>query len=296
MPAAEVHVDAAVVRTLLAEQFPDLAGLPVRLLANGWDNVLYRIGEELVARLPRRRVAVPLIESEQRWLPELARDLPLPVPEPVGIGVPGAGYPWPWTVCRHLPGDSLLALVDAGGRLADPVEEARRLGAFHRALHRPAAPDAPANPYRGVPLVERHDRLLGQLDDLGDAIDQAAAEAVWGDALTADTYDGAPLWLHGDPHPGNLLTDGATICGVIDFGDLTGGDPATDLAAGWLVFGPEARAAYREAAGVDDDAWRRARGWALCMGVAMLTTSQDNPPYLRLGQRTVAAVLADVSR
>lgn len=293
MPAAEVHVDARLVRALLAEQFPELAGLPVSSLANGWDNVLYRVGEELVARLPRRQVAVPLIESEQRWLPELARGLPIPVPEPVAIGVPGAGYPWPWTLCRHLPGESLLSVTDAGGQLADPVVEARRLGAFHHALHRPAAPEAPPNPFRGVPLVERHDRLIGQLDDLGDAIDRAAADAAWDDALTTPPYDGPPLWLHGDPHPGNLLTDGTTISGVIDFGDLTAGDPATDLAAGWLVFETEARPAYREATGADDATWRRARGWALCMGVAMLATSQDNPPYRRLGRRTVSAVLAD---
>ena len=295
MPAAEVEVTVEVVRRLLAEQLPELADLPVSFLANGWDNVLYRIGDELVARLPRRQVAVPLIEAEQRWLPDLARGLPIPVPEPVAIGRPGAGYPWPWSVCRHLPGESLLSLFDAGGQLADPVDDARDLGAFHRILHRPAAPEAPPNPFRGVPLADRHDRLLGQLDDLGDAIDRAAVDAAWDDALTAPPYDGPALWLHGDPHPGNLLTDGATICGVIDFGDLTGGDPATDLAAGWLVFEPEARPAYRDAAGADDATWRRARGWALCMGVAMLATSQDNPPYLRLGRRAVAAVLADVA-
>lgn len=295
MPAGEVDVTVALVGELLRRQFPDLAGEPLALLANGWDNVLVRVGADLVARLPRRHVAVGLIESEQRWLPELAPALPLPVPEPVRVGGPDGelGYPWPWSLCRYLPGRSVLSLLDEGGRFADPAREARRLAELHRALHRTAPADAPVNPYRGIPLADRDDRLQLQLDDVGDAVDHTGLRDVWADSLDAPVWDGPPVWLHGDPHPGNLLTDGAQLTGVIDFGDMCGGDPATDLAAGWMVFDADARPAYREAVAADDATWRRARGWALGMGMAMLVTSEDNPPYRRLGERTLAAVLAD---
>ena len=80
MPAAEVEVSAGLVRRLLADQHPDLARLPVEFLANGWDNELYRVGDGLVARLPRRALGAEIIKNEQRWLPGLAPRLPLPIP------------------------------------------------------------------------------------------------------------------------------------------------------------------------------------------------------------------------
>jgi hypothetical protein len=45
MPAAELEITADLVRRLLAAQQPDLAGLPVEPLANGWDNTLFRLGD-----------------------------------------------------------------------------------------------------------------------------------------------------------------------------------------------------------------------------------------------------------
>ncbi len=93
MPAAEVAVDDGLVRRLLDEQHPDLAGLRLRLLANGWDNVVYRLGGELCVRLPRRQVAAVLVEHEQRWLPQLAPRLSLPIPAPLRVGAPADGYP-----------------------------------------------------------------------------------------------------------------------------------------------------------------------------------------------------------
>src|SRR5216683_1017313 len=106
MPAAEVEVSPDLVRRLLATQQPDLAHLPVEVMANGWDNVMYRVGDQLVARLPRREVAARLLMHEQQWLPVLQPRLPLPVPAPVRAGQPSLGYPWPWSVVPFLPGRS----------------------------------------------------------------------------------------------------------------------------------------------------------------------------------------------
>jgi len=94
-PAAEVSIDIPLVRALLLDQHPDLADLPLTQVDEGWDNAVFRLGDELAIRLPRRSATAALMENEQRWLPQLAPRLPLPVPAPVRLGRPGssAGFP-----------------------------------------------------------------------------------------------------------------------------------------------------------------------------------------------------------
>ena len=129
MPAAEVEVSPDLVRRLLADQHPDLARLPVEFLANGWDNELYRVGDGLVARLPRRALGAEIIKNEQRWLPGLARRLPLPIPYPERTGVPGCGYPYSWSVVPYLPG-----VPAAQASSFDPAGAAAAVGGFLGAL------------------------------------------------------------------------------------------------------------------------------------------------------------------
>ncbi|SEK50745.1 aminoglycoside phosphotransferase family protein [Streptacidiphilus jiangxiensis] len=291
MPAAEVEVSVALVRRLLAEQHPDLAGLPVEVLANGWDNLVCRLGADLLVRLPRRAAAAELLAHEQRWLPELAGRLPLPVPAPVRVGRPAEGFPWAWSVVPYLPGDN-------AAHATLPDSEAAALGGFLAALHLPAAPDAPVNVFRGIPLVGRAEGVHAGLEHLADASDRAAALRVWQTAVTAPARTGPPLWLHGDLHPANILVDAGRISAVIDFGDLTSGDPATDLAVAWMLF-PDAhrRSVLRRAYGrADDDAWTRARGWALVLALVLHTHSADSPLMAGIGERTLRAVLADDGR
>lgn len=297
MPAAEIDIDVDLVRRLVASQFPDLADRPVSPLAFGWDNALFRLGDDLVARLPRRQAGVPLVAHEQRWLPELAVGLPLPIPAPVGNGVPGEGYPWPWSVCPFFEGTSVLAHVDAGGSLADPAAEARRLGEFLAAFHRPAPDDGPHNPYRGVPLADRDTRVRDDLvragDDVEALVGMKSFEAAWDAALDTPVWPGPPVWVHGDVHSGNLVTDGERITAVVDLGDLCVGDPASDLVVAWMLFDGDAREVFRSAVDVDDDTWQRGRGWGLCIGLSLLASSADNPPYRRMAQRTLLAAVAD---
>jgi aminoglycoside phosphotransferase (APT) family kinase protein len=72
---ADILTDESLVHRLLVSQHPDLAAERISFAGNGWDNDLYRVGDELVARLPRRKVAVTLLLQEQRWLPEIAARL-----------------------------------------------------------------------------------------------------------------------------------------------------------------------------------------------------------------------------
>ena len=303
MPAAEVEVSADLVRRLLAAQHPDLAALPVEPLANGWDNSLFRLGDELVARLPRRALGASILVNEQRWLPSLASRLPLPVPVPVRAGVPGEGYPWPWSVVPFLPGTPA-----ADGPPFDPRQAAADLGGFFGALHVPAPPDAPANPYRGVPLERRaatFEQNLAALDiaalevaGSGGPAGREAVLAAWAAALAVPPWDGAPVWLHGDPHPANILIQDGRVSGVLDFGDMTAGDPAADLSLAWMLLPAECHGVFRAAyaaAGpgpLTDAVWARGRGWALNLAVVFLAWSADNPQLQAVGRRTLAAVLA----
>ncbi len=307
MPAADIHVDESLVRALLQEQHPDLGG-ELRLSLNGWDNAIFRLGEHLAVRVPRRTAAAHLVAHEQRWLPELAPSLPVAVPAPVRIGVPSGRFPWPWSVVRWIEGVD-AADVSASERTPLAVPLAR----FIVALHVPAPgtadgllhPDVPLNPVRGVPLHSRDRAVRERLWELRRLWDVTALTGLWEEALAAPRWQGPPIWLHGDPHPGNLVLSAepgrpVELAGVLDFGDLTAGDPATDLATAWLSFTPEARAVFRavvadgshpDAGGVDAATWLRARGWALAIGTALVTASDDDPRMHALGTHALAQLL-----
>ena len=287
MPAAEVDVSVELVRQLLAEQHPDLAGLAVGVLANGWDNMVCTVGADLLARLPRRALAAELVAHEQRWLPVLAPRLPLPIPAPVRVGRPAQRFPWNWSVVPFLPGQ--VAALTAPDDLA---LAAAALGAFLAALHAPAPPQEPANPFRGGPLADRTDRVTEHLGLLASDTDTDAARAVWEAAIDAAAWAGPPTWIHGDLHPANILVNAGRISAVIDFGDLTSGDPATDLSVAWMLFPAKERAVFWQAYGrADDDTRARARGWALSLALVFLAHSADNPLMARIGKHTFREVL-----
>ncbi|MFD6167042.1 aminoglycoside phosphotransferase family protein [Oerskovia sp. NPDC060287] len=297
-PAAEVDVTVDLVRSLLAAQHPDLAGLPLDVVANGWDNVVLRLGDELAVRVPRRDLAAGLVRHEQEWLPLLAPRLPVPVPAPVRVGLPsdgstGPAFPWSWSVVPWFDGLSALA-VDPALRRAFAVD----LAAFLAALHVPAPPEAPLNPFRGVPLAARDASVRERLAS-GQVPDDGALLDLWSRLVEVPAWDGPAVWLHGDLHPANLvLAPGDHRLGaVVDFGDMTSGDPATDLATAWMTFDAVGRRTFREAVtarrGTDDPTWARARAWALVLGTAFAAHSDDDPAFADLGAHTLAQVLGD---
>lgn len=298
MPQAEVAITPELVRRLLRRQHPDLAELPITLLAHGWDNAMFRLGPELTVRLPRRAAAAELLRHEQRWLPELAPSLPIPIPAPVRMGEPDEGYPWAWSVLPWFDGTPLGA-----DEAARPAELATDLGRFVAALHQPGPADAPINPFRGVPLADRTEAVEQRIDQLAEqaealAVDVASVRRRWRAAVALPPWPGPAVWLHGDLHPLNLLVRDGRLVAVIDFGDITAGDPATDLGAAWTVLPPAERPRFRSAADsaqrpIDEATWGRARGWALVLALALLTNSADNPTLYRIGRRTLQEVMGD---
>jgi len=286
-PAAEFEIDRAFVAELLADQHPDLAHLPLRVVDAGWDNALFRLGDHLAVRLPRRAAAAPLVAHEQRWLPCLAAQLALPVPAPCRVGAPARGYPWRWSVVPWLRGV-------AADQHEPPAAQSGPFAAFLRSLHVPAPAGAPANPVRGVPLSQRASVVEARMHRLAGATSLITPRIrqIWDMAVHAP-LDLPPTWLHGDLHPRNVLVESGVITGVIDWGDLTAGDPATDLAAIWMLFSqPRARQAALAAYGhLSEATLRRARGWAVLFGVMLLDTGLiDNPRNAVIGERTLCRV------
>lgn len=265
-PAAEWPIDQALVRGLLDDQHPDLAHLPLRWVDHGWDNVMFRLGDALAVRLPRREVAIDGVRHEQTWLPRLARELPIRVPVPVRIGVSSAPFPWPWSVVEWLPGTA--------ADLAPPdPDQAEAMADFLRALHRPASPDLPVNRLRGQPLAERGEAVERLLDDLPRAFGsfaQSGLRRTWNRAVAAPPASSDRL-IHGDLHPRNVLIEDGTIRGIADWGDICRGDPALDLASAWMLFGdPAARARMLDRYGASEPVCRRSRGWALFLSAVLL--------------------------
>jgi aminoglycoside phosphotransferase (APT) family kinase protein len=289
MHADEVHTDAHLVRRLLARQFPRWADLPLAPVASaGTDNALYRLGSNLVVRLPRIHWAVDDVHKEQRWLPILAPLLPVAIPTPVALGGPAEGYPWSWSVYEWLDGAPPVV-----GAIPDPAALAADLAHFVRTLQSiDPAGGPPAG--RGIPLANRDDQTRAAVAALGDLIDGDAAAAVWKSALAAEPWTAPPVWLHADLAPGNLLLRNGRLGAVIDFGALGIGDPACDLIVAWNLLPAEVRAEFRRALSVDDATWQRGRGWALSIAaVAFAYYRQTNPPLADRSRFVIAELIAD---
>ncbi|HEX5302904.1 MAG TPA: aminoglycoside phosphotransferase family protein [Streptosporangiaceae bacterium] len=288
----EIAIGLPLVDRLIGAQFPRWRHLPLaEVRSAGTDNAIYRLGEHLAVRLPRRRTVATEAARLWHWLPRLAPDLPLAVPMPVARGAPGAGFPFPWLVSQWLDGQDVTG--DPGIDLADA---AVRLGRFVAALHRLDATGAPPTPFRGGPLSTLDDRVRGAIRGLGadGTIDPHLATAAWNSALAAPGWDRAPVWVHADLYPVNLLARQHRLAGVIDFGGLGAGDPAIDLLPAWAWLTASTRGLFRAQVEPDDATWVRGRGWALGLGFgAVHGYRHANPVLADIGRHAIAEALAD---
>ena len=289
-PISELEIDAALVYSLLEEQHPDLIHLPIHLVDTGWDNVIFRLGNKLSVRLPRRKVAAKLIENEQTWLPLLADRLPIPIPTPYRIGLPAQNYPWRWSVLPWLAGVT-------ADREEPNVDRAKLFALFLRSLHMPAPLNAPKNAVRGVPLSQRavsvEERML-RLEKKTNLITPKIRK-IWHKALNTP-IDVRDKWLHGDLHPRNILIQNGAISGIIDWGDITSGDIATDLASIWMLFGDRnaRQQVIAEYGNISDATRLRALGWAILFSVVLIDTGLiDNPRHQAIGERTLHRISED---
>lgn len=288
-PASEIDIDASLVHSLLVTQHPDLAHLPLHWVDAGWDNAMFRLGDQRCVRLPRRKIAATLIEHEQTWLPQLPT-LPIPIPIPYRFGHPGQGYPWKWSVLPWLAGVT-------ADQQEPSQDQAQQFAAFLRSLHVPAPPNAPSNPFRGVPLHQRATAVEERMQRLEQKTNliTSGIKHIWNQALDAP-MDVEVTWIHGDLHPCNVLVEKGIIAGVIDWGDITAGDCATDLAAIWMLFSDlqvrqQVIATYANAS---ETTLQRARGWAVFFGIVLLDAGLvDNPRFAAIAEKTLRRIAED---
>lgn len=300
----EIPIDTGLVRALIDHAMPGYAGVPVRRLdATGSTNALFRLGEDLLVRLPRQPGGSATVAKEARWMPVLAPWLPVSVPEVVAVFEPDCGYPERWSVTRWIDGDHPEVVTPQ--TRADPRREdlAADLAEVVRALRLADVPSAAVSDpdlrwYRGEPLATLDGvtrRNIERCRALGDfELDLDAAERVWDEAVTLPgaTDRPAPRWYHGDLAAENLLVCDGRLTAVLDFGGLAIGDPAVDLSVAWEVLDPPAREIFRSKLGVDDATWLRGRAWALAITVMIWyywsTMPQRRASRIAIGRNVLA--------
>lgn len=291
-------IDDALVRRLVATQFPQWADLPVRPVAHaGWDNRTFHLGDRMIVRLPSAAHYAAQVDKEQLWLPRLAPLLPLPIPTPLALGEPAEGYPWRWSIYGWLEGDTAASML-----IADLRKFAAGLVRFLIALQRidPKTGPSPGshNFYRGGPLTIYDAETRHALAAVTGTIDVDAATEVWEAALAA-TWQGSPVWIHGDISAGNLLVQEGELSSVIDFGNCGVGDPACDLAIAWTLFKGESRDVFRSTLPLDADTWARGRGWTLWKALTVAAGLTDANPWdveAAPPRHIIAEVLEDYRR
>ncbi|MFF3986372.1 aminoglycoside phosphotransferase family protein [Streptomyces sp. NPDC001797] len=271
MTGTEIEISADLVRGLLREQHPDLAGLAIHEVAGGWGNQMWRLGDELAVRMQRMDPTPELQLKERRWLPVLAPRLPLPVPTPVRCGEPSERFPRHWTVMTWVPGEPL-----DHGSISRGTHAADTLAGFLRALHVPAPAEAPAATDRRGRPGDHSDGFENLLRAVAPHDIAADVRAVWDDAVAAWAWEGPPVWVHGDLHPANVVVSDGTLAGIVDFGDMFAGDPAWDLAAAWVLLPAGTAARFFDTyARADEAAIRRARGLAAMKSLFLMLMGRN---------------------
>ncbi|GAA1797793.1 aminoglycoside phosphotransferase family protein [Luedemannella flava] len=294
----EIPVDESIVRSLLTDQRPDWADLPLARAGAGTDNTMFRLGDDLLVRLPRTADKAQSLRKEQEWLPRLGPLLPHPVPEAVHAGEPGPMFPLPWAVYRWIEG------AEAG---PDTVENwasfGAELAAFVHALHgidlMGATRADDLSWYRGGSLKPCDEWISGCIEDcrpkVGDELDVDALARMWRAAVAMPEPTGAHVWLHGDLKPTNILVAGGRLRAVIDFGGLSIGFPDAEHSTIWDL-PAEARESYWNAVSIDEATWPRARAWAIAVGASGIAYYWDTfPEFVAECRARLHAILNDAA-
>lgn len=273
MHADEIDFDPS----LIAKRFP---GLPLREVEPaGTDNRLFRIGDELVARVPVHERSAEALRREVRWLPVLGPALPVRVPEPVELVEPAEGFPLPWAVYRWLEGEQ--------ARGCTPEELAELLRGLWLLDGTNGPEPGRENAGRGVPLARRDTEAVRT------AVAAVGMLDLWEEALAGPAWSEPPRWLHGDLDARNLLAQDGRLEAVLDWGCVGVGDPACDVASAWKLLDADGRARFRRLLDIDDATWQRARGWVVSQAAMAATyyTVETNATLLRESERWLCEVL-----
>ncbi|MFD7561146.1 aminoglycoside phosphotransferase family protein [Streptomyces sp. NPDC059835] len=294
----EIPVDETLVRALLKAQRPEWADRPLSPAGAGTDNTMYRLGDDLLVRLPRTPGNARSVRKEQEWLPRLAPLLSRPIPRLLHPGTPTDAFPLVWSVHRWIDGDEAgpHAVRDWAAFGSDLAEVVRELHGIDL-MGATRADDL--SWYRGGTLEPCDQWIGGRLDAcrtfVGAELDVDTLERLWRAALALPEPSGPHVWLHGDLKPTNLLVKDGRLHAVIDFGGLSVGFPDAEHSTIWDLPAP-ARRAYRDALGLDDATWDRARAWAIAVAVSGISYYwRTFPAFVAECRARLQAVLTDAA-
>ena len=298
---AEHEVDAALAKRLIDSQFPELSPASIEFVGNGWDNTVFRVNADFTFRFPRRKLGVECMINELRVMPHVGNRLPIPISAPIYEGKPSETFDAPFAGYRWLPGR-----VASYANMSDEQYDANagRLGVFLRELHAigkeeakrfGAEPDAIRRfdlPYRRAQLTER----LNEIESLN-IIDDLSPWRRLVERIEPLREARQQCLVHGDLYAHQVLVDEqGNITGIIDWGDVHLGDPAVDLAAGFMLFSPAARQRFIDAyGGADADTLNLARFRALYHTAATVTYAHDvnDAPLLEELLRALRLIACD---
>lgn len=285
----EFEINGELVRQLVRSQFPhwsDLMLTPVQ--SDGTDNAHYRLGTDMLIRLPRIDWAVDDVHKEHVWLPQLSQHLPLPIPQPIAKGQPTSVFPWPWSVYRWITGETARL-----ASIPDPERLIRDLAQFIRAM-RTLQIDGLPTAARGETLASREQSTRQAIARLDTLIDVPKALQAWENLRKATSWDETPVLIHGDLKPDNMLIQDGKLKAIIDLGGFGLGDPAVDLLPAWNFFPQRLRSLFRQMLEVDEAVWQRGKGWALSVSaIALDYYKTTNPSLAALSLYTIEQVVHD---
>ncbi len=291
----ELAIDADLAASIVRRERPDWAHLPLTLAGGGSDNLVFRLGDDLLVRMPRTPGGVASLRKEREWMPRLAPALPVRIPEPVHAGAPSDAYPLEWSVYRWIEG-----APPASDTVTDWARFGADLAGFVRELHRidlmGAERAGELSWYRGGSLRETGSwvapAFAASRPLIGADLDLDRLERWWREALALPDSPAAHVWLHGDLRPGNLLAHDGRLHAVIDFGALSVGAPDAEHAAVWDL-PPDARRAYWDVLDLDEPTWLRARGWAIVVAIIGIPYYWDTlPEFVAECRARLEAILA----
>ncbi len=294
--AEHLPVSVSLAKALVTSQFPKWSKLEIcPIPSSGTDNTIFRLGENMCLRLPKTMHTEKNLKKEHAWLPKLT-PLSLQTPKPLAIGTPEKGYPCSWCIYSWIDGNTVVA-----NYLSDDHRAAKDIGKFINSLQlvdtEGGPKSGPHNNYRGVPLIDRNQLTREAIQKLNAEFETNALNNLWDAALDVPTWANAPVWLHGDIHSGNMLTQNGRLNAMIDFGLSGVGDPACDLMVGWTQFHPEARNTFHKFIKADDDTWERGKGWALSWAViALAHYNRSNSFLASMSRNTINQLVSSSSQ
>lgn len=291
MRPGEVDIDTEIVAALIRQQFPQYSDLSIKPIDSaGTDHAMYKLGSDMVVRLPRLAEAETQVHKEQYWLPKLGPHVSLATPRPIAMGAPATVFGMHWSIYEWLQGANAFDQP-----ISDLRHAAVKLGQFGVELRSLDASKGPRS-FRGDPVESKESDVLAAIEHLSaaDKVDRDEALSAWRSVTELPQWACDPVWAHGDLLPGNLLTTNGLLSAVIDFGGVGVGDPACDMMVAWTLLTAVERPTFREYAEVDDATWERGRGWALAWG--LMTEHYyhvNNPGLAAVGRRTIAESLPE---